>query len=70
MFIDWIACVVGLLGMYMVTKKNGIGFIVLVLSSLLWLVYAITIASYGMIVSSVIYAIVEIVGYFKWKKDI
>ena len=66
--LDWIACVLGLIGMYMLTKKQRFGFMVLVFCSLVWLVVGILGNTYGMVAASIIHAIIELIGYLKWKE--
>lgn len=67
--LDWIAAVMGILGMYFLSKKNKCGFIIQAIMCLLWVAVGVLTGIQGLIVSSVIFFFLNIGCYYKWCKN-
>lgn len=68
--IDWISGVFGLSGMYLLSKHNKIGWVLLCLSSICWIMIGVKTGLYGLIFISIIYLIIEVNGYLKHPKGV
>ena len=64
--LDWVSVVFGLIGLYLVTEKNRIGFLFTVISVVLAAVVAMYAGAYGFILANIVTAILAIRGYIKW----
>ena len=70
--IDWIALIFTTLGTYLYSlgkvSQLRIGFILLTVGNLLWLIWAFNNNIYSMIVTSLMFGTLNIKAYYKWKK--
>ena len=66
---SWTLAIIGSLGIYVVGKKNIWGWFILMVSEILWTIYAITTHQYGFIFAVVLYSTVYIKSYLRWKKE-
>lgn len=67
MIISIIAAILSLTGNLMVNKKNKIGFIVWILSNVLWVYVAITSKNYPQAIMFFLYSGLNIQGYMEWR---
>jgi len=65
---DWMAAFCTLMGMYMVGEKRRIGFLITFISSFLWIVYAISIVAWPIVVTNIAFAIVSGRAWIRWNK--
>lgn len=60
---------VGVLGLYLTTRKMAAGYAVGVAVQFLWITYAVVTAQYGFIFSALAFGAVNAVGFVKWTKE-
>jgi len=65
---DWLASIGILLGIFLIAEKRRIGFLVMAIGSLLWIAYAVITGSAAQIISNIILVIINLFGWWKWKK--
>ena len=64
-----IATICSLYGNYLVIKKNKFGFVVWLISNILWiLINFIGVLNISQVIMFVIYGILNIYGWIKWKQ--
>lgn len=66
---SWYLTIFSLLGVWMVGRKEIGGWLVSLGTQILWFVYAITTKQYGFVFSAVVFSVIYIVNYRKWKND-
>lgn len=66
---SWLLTVVGVFGIFLIGQKRIVGWVVLVVSELLWIWYAIDTAQYGFVAGALIYGAVYLVSFHRWAKD-
>lgn len=70
MYLDWIAGIFELLGIYIVGNKNKIGFLFAIACNILWVIYVlINKTTYGLLPVVLSAFIINIRNYRKWSKD-
>ncbi len=60
--------IIGVSGLFIAGNKNYWGWIIGILAQVLWIVYAITTAQWGFIVSAFVYGAVYIRNWIKWRQ--
>ena len=63
---SWLLMTVGITGVYLTGKRLWWGWLVGVLSEILWITYAIITKQYGFIVAGLVYGIVFAMNARKW----
>ena len=67
--ISAIATICSLYGNYLVIKKNKFGFVIWLISNILWiLINFIGVLNISQVIMFVIYGILNIYGWIKWKQ--
>jgi len=66
--IDWAAATLLLSGLWLVTDKRRIGFLVMITGCMLWVVHAHATGSVAQGVSNTIFACINLAGWWKWRK--
>jgi len=69
MILDWIAVILGIIGMYLLSQKNKYGFIIHAIMCFLWSIVGYDTGIYGLLSSSIIFFILNILCFLRWKKD-
>ncbi|MBN8522072.1 MAG: nicotinamide mononucleotide transporter [Alphaproteobacteria bacterium] len=67
--LDWLTLLLGVSGLYLVTKKKKIGFLVSICSCCCGLFVAIVSKQYGFIVHNLVLISIMLRGYFIWKYE-
>ena len=68
--ISAIATICSLYGNYLVIKKNKFGFVIWLISNILWvLINFIGVLNISQVIMFVIYGILNIYGWIKWKQN-
>lgn len=65
-----VLAVVGILGLYLAGKKNLWGWAIGLGAQILWIIYALTTAQYGFLLSAVAYGFVYAHNWYQWRRDI
>lgn len=60
---------VGVLGLYLTTRKMAAGYAVGVGVQVLWITYAVVTAQYGFIFSALAFGAVNALGFYKWTTE-
>jgi nicotinamide mononucleotide transporter len=68
--LDWIAVALSIGGCYLNAKKKLICWPIWFLSGVIWIVYWYPKREWAAITTTVIYCILNVYGYFEWKKDL
>lgn len=66
---SWALALVGMVGLYLTTKKLARGYVVGLLVQIPWFVYALVSEQYGFILSSVGFAYVNALGWYRWTRN-
>lgn len=66
---SWFLTFYSLLGVWMVGRKWKSGWLVGLSCQVFWLYYALADKQYGFILSAVVFSVVYIVNYRKWRKN-
>lgn len=66
---SWILACVGVVGIFIVGKKNFWGWVVLVTNECLWTTYALITEQHGFIFGAVVYTAVYIRNFLRWRKE-
>ncbi len=67
--LDWVASLLTLLGMIYIGNKKRIGFIIAIVSNIIWIIFAIKMHSDGMVFLNIILAVIYIRSYIQWGKN-
>lgn len=67
---SWALTIVGMTGLYFTTQKKIIGFVIGVSAQTLWVAFAITTAQYGFIFSAIGYGVLNVLGVYRWRKQL
>jgi hypothetical protein len=68
-YIPWILSFMALLGLYLVTQKKRIGFLIFIVKEMILIGYTIKTAQYGFAVVEPIFVAVNVNGYLKWRRE-
>lgn len=66
---SWLLTGIGVTGLYLVTRKMWIGFVVGLGVQFLWIAYAIATRQWGFLVSAFAYGSVNYLGLRRWLHD-
>jgi len=67
---DFVASLITLIGIYVLGEKHKLGFLICAFGNILWIVYPlIARTSYGLLLSAIPALILNLVSFYKWKKD-
>jgi nicotinamide riboside transporter PnuC len=58
----------GVVSLYLTGKKLAVGWLVGLFNTALWVIYALTTAQYGFLVSSAVFTVVQVKNYLEWTK--
>lgn len=64
-----VLAVIGVLGLYLTTRKMAAGYAVGVGVQVLWITYAVVTAQYGFIFSALAFGAVNALGFYKWTTE-
>lgn len=67
--LQWAGCftsVVGALLLAVRTRHSGVGFTLLLMSSLLWLIYAVKTEALGLAVNQIFFILINLIGIYTW----
>ena len=64
--LDWASSIVGLIGLYLVTEKRPVGFLLSATAVLFAVVVALMAGQYGFLLSNVVTFFLSLRGYVKW----
>ena len=67
--IDWIAMIMTFLALYYLGEKRRFGFIFGILASISWLTFGVLVDSIANIIANVIFIVLNLRGYVKWKEQ-
>ena len=65
--LDWLSAIAGILGLYLVSEKKRIGFLVTAIAVLLAVIVALMAGQYGFLVANTVTLILSIRGFYRWK---
>jgi len=68
MYLDWIAAILTLAGVYIIGCKNRWGFIICIFSGIVWCVVAIEAKLYGIILGYAPLIVINVINFIKWGK--
>lgn len=66
---SWLLTFYSLFGVWLVGRKKIEGWLIGLSCQGLWFFYALSTHQYGFIVSSVVFAVVYVINYRKWKAE-
>jgi len=66
---DWIGLTLTLLGSLTVIKKNKYGFLLMGLGCLSWIGFGLQVNSLAVVITNIIFFVINIFGFDKWKKE-
>ena len=70
MYLDWIAGILELIGLYLVGNKNRLGFLLNLSCIFFWVLYVcINKTTYGILPVVLTASVINIRNYIKWKKE-
>lgn len=70
MILSSIATILSILGNFLIIKKKKIGFISWIISNILWIIVnLISIPNIPQIIMFLVYTVISIYGWIKWKQN-
>lgn len=66
---SWGLALLGIAGMFVVGKKNPIGWLVLIANETVWVIYSLESKQYGFLLGSFAYCVVYVRSFLHWKKQ-
>ena len=70
MYLDWIAGILELIGLYLVGNKNRLGFLINLSCIFFWVLYVyVNRTTYGILPVVLTASVINIRNYIKWKKE-
>jgi hypothetical protein len=66
---DWAAMLLTLLAIYMLGDKRRLGFVVMIVGNLSWVVVGVLAESLAMIVANLIFGAMNVRGIVKWTRE-
>lgn len=66
---SWVLAIIGVSGIFLVGRKVILGWVVLCVNEVLWIVYALSTNQYGFIFAAIAYGIVYVKSFLHWRKD-
>ena len=67
--LDWVAMSTSLLAVYLLGRKNRIGFACFLFSNLIWILLGVLAGIWGIVVGNVLFLALNARGYMKWKPE-
>jgi len=68
MFLDWLAAAFALVGVYFLGNKNKYGFIICMVSCAIWIIVALSIGVYGLLLEVIPLFLLNIYNFNKWRQ--
>lgn len=66
--LDWLTMALSLLALWLLSNKNRFGFAAFMLANVIWILLGVwLIQSVGIVVGNVVFLIMNIRGYLRWK---
>ena len=65
---DWIASIIELAAKIVVGNRNRIGYLIHILSAVVWTFVCIKERIYGMLIVLIPSTVINVINYYKWKK--
>lgn len=65
----WLVCIACLVGTYLISLKNRIGWVLMAFQNIYWIVYFVQKQEIAFIVLNVIFLFLDINGFIKWGKN-
>lgn len=66
---SFILTAIGILGLWLTTRKSRWGFAIGVLAQVLWFSYAMVTRQYGFVLSASLFGVLYGRGWWKWSKE-
>jgi len=66
---DYVASVFILIGVWFITEKKPIGFWIMIIGEICYIIFAISIASWALLGMNMIFFMLDIKGIVSWNKD-
>lgn len=66
---SFILSALSLLSLWLMGNKNKLGIVVGLANQLLWVVYALMLKQYGLLIGVIAYTIIHIRNFVKWSKE-
>lgn len=67
--LDWLSSILGLLGLYLVTEKKSIGFLLTASAVVIASVVSVMAHQYGFLIANVVTLALALRGYGKWRSE-
>jgi len=67
--LDWLASLSGLLGLYLVTEKKPVGFLITAASVVVAAGVSLWADQYGFLISNLVTFFLALRGYVRWKRE-
>ena len=67
--LDWLASFSGLLGLYLITEKKPIGFLITAASVIVAAGVSLWADQYGFLISNIVTFFLALRGYLRWKRE-
>ena len=67
--LDWLASIVGLLGLYLITEKKPVGFLLTATSVIVASGVSVAADQYGFLISNLVTFFLAVRGYAQWSND-
>jgi nicotinamide riboside transporter PnuC len=68
--LDWLASLSGLLGLYLITEKKPVGFLITAASVIVAAGVSLWADQYGFLVSNIVTFALALRGYLSWKREV
>ena len=68
--LDWLASLSGLLGLYLITEKKPVGFLITAASVIVAAGVSVAADQYGFLLSNIVTFLLALRGYRRWQKGI
>ena len=67
--LDWVASLTGLLGLYLITEKKPVGFLITAGSVIVAAGVSVWADQYGFLISNSVTFVLALRGYLRWKRE-
>jgi nicotinamide riboside transporter PnuC len=67
--LEWIATILGLIGAFLVARKNRWGFMSWIIGNTLWIYFSFHNCHWGMLTQFCIFLILAVYGWVNWKPE-
>ena len=65
----WVATGLNVWGNLSLTNKNASGWVIRLIANAAWIIYSIAIGGWALLANHIIFAVINIFGYYKWTKE-